>query len=458
MKKDPLVGKRVHAKCVDVSFEGKGVVFALDNAIFVSSMLPEDEGEIEISYRRNGAYFGKVVSLSAISPYRIEPLCPLGSVCGGCVYQSLSYTKEKELKERLVANQFHRNGIEATISPLLGMEDPYRYRNKVAVPFGTNEKGELVYGFYKEKSHDIVPSLGCVINDSTSEQILRKLLSVFRRFGLSSYDEKTGKGLLRHALIRVSRSFQNAIAVLICSNDSLKDNQAFINAVKEEIPEITSLFLNLNDRQTNVILGDRFLKLYGPSYLEERLGGLFFLISPQSFFQVNSEMAEILYKTAIDLADIQKDDVVFDAYSGTGAIGLFAAKTGAKKVIAVEVVKEAVEDSLLNAKNNSLSNYSAVVGDATAYIEKMAKCSQSVDVLFMDPPRKGSTDRFLEAALMLSPKKIVYVSCSPITLARDLMKLIGRYEIKTVQPVDMFPRTPHVETILLLCRKDVKNA
>ena len=453
MKKDPLIGKRVHAKCVDVSFEGKGVVFALNNAIFVSSMLPEDEGEIEISYRRNGAYFGKVVSLSALSPYRIEPLCPFGSACGGCVYQSLSYAKEKELKERLIAYQFHRNGIETAIQPLLGTKEPYRYRNKVQVPFGTNKKGELIYGFYKEKSHDIVPSLSCVINDSISEQILRKLLSVLRRFNVSSYDEKTGKGLLRHALIRVSRNVRNAMVVLICSNDLLKDSQDFINAVKEEVPEVTSLFLNVNNRQTNVILGDRFLKFYGPSYLKERLGDLLFLISPQSFFQVNSEMAEILYKTAIDLADIQKDDVVFDAYSGTGAIGLFAAKAGAKNVIAVEVVKEAVEDSLLNAKNNSLRNYSAEVGDATEYIERMAKCGQSVDILFMDPPRKGSTERFLEAALKLSPKKIVYVSCYPATLARDLKKLTEQYEIQTVQPVDMFPRTPHTENVCLLTLK-----
>ena len=452
--KDEYIGKRYETKCVDSSFEGKGVCFVEDFVIFVSSMLPGDVGTIEISYKRNGVYFGKLASLSKLSPWRIKPRCPIASACGGCVYQSLSYEKEKELKRELVVHQLERAHIECDVLSCDGLEEPYHYRNKIQVPFGKDKNGNLIYGFYREKTHEIIPFEDCPIDDPRAVLILHKLLPILREFRIEGYDEKKKEGNLRHALIRTAIGHPNIQVTLVLREDVISGNSLLIAKIQEEIPEITTLYININKKDTNVILGDRFFLVYGPKYLKETLNGMTFLISPNSFFQVNSKMAEILYKTAIDFADIQSDEIVFDAYSGTGAIGLFAALQGAKKVLAVEVVPEAVRDALENAKNNSIKNYSAVVGDATEVMGEMAHRKEKIDVLFMDPPRKGSTLKFLNAVLSLKPKKIVYVSCNPITLVRDLATLKDEYDIKKVKALDLFGRTIHVETVVLLSRKN----
>lgn len=454
MKKDEFIGKRFETRCIDSSFEGKGVCFAGDSTIFVPSMLPLDEGVVEVSYKRNGAYFGRLVSLSKPSPYRIKPRCKVATSCGGCVYQSLSYEKEKELKREFVLNQLRRAHIETDVLECESLKEPYGYRNKVQVPFGKDKDGNLVYGFYRERTHEIVPFDDCPIDDPKAVAILRKLLPILRSFKVEGYDERSKMGDIRHALIRSAIHDANIQVTLVLRKDVISGNASLVEKIKEEIPEITTLYININNKDTNVILGDKFILVYGPKYLKETLNGMTFLISPNSFFQVNSKMAEILYKTAIDFANIQQDDVVFDAYSGTGAIGLFAAKKGAKRVLAVEVVPEAVENALENASNNGISNYSAIVGDATDFMVKMAKKKGKIDVLFMDPPRKGSTDKFLKAVLSLKPKRIIYVSCNPITLAKDLCALKGEYIICKAKPLDLFGRTSHVETVVLLSRKN----
>ncbi len=443
------IGNRYSVKCVDSSFEGKGVAFAMDNAIFVSSMLPLDEGEVEITYKRNGSYFGKLVSLSKPSPFRIEPLCPIHSACGGCAFQSLSYDKEKEWKRDFVAKQLKRMGINAPVLDTIGMNVPYGYRNKTQVPFGNDKHGNLIYGFYREKSHDVVPFSDCPISDKRAIDVLEKLLPILRRHGVTAYEEDKGKGILRHALIRTAEYFDNIMLVLIVHEDTISGTP-IVDEIKKEMPEITSFFINVNDKDTNVILGPKFIHAYGPERLKEKLCGITFEISPNSFFQVNSKMAEIVYKTAMDFANISKNDIVLDAYSGTGSIGLIAAKMGAKAVKAVEVVPEAVTNALENARANGIENYEAIVDDASSYMARAAKEKTDFDVLFVDPPRKGCSEEFIESTLSLRPKKIVYVSCNPISLARDLKALEKGYAIEEIQPIDQFPRTPHVETVVKL--------
>jgi len=448
------IGDRFAVRCVDVSFEGKGVVFVGDNAIFVNSLLPGDYGEIEVSYRRNGVYFANLVSLIEPSNDRVAPRCPIHGVCGGCVFQCLSYDKEKEIKKKLVESQLRRADILTSVNDTIGMEEPFWYRNKVQVPFANGPKGELLYGFYREGSHHLVPFKTCWINNQKANDILKKLTIILNKYHVRAYEEKSKCGLLRHALIRAASSFPNAMVVLVVAKDNLSENQLLIDEIKKEVPEISSLYININDKDTNVILGADFKRIYGSMTIKEKLGDLVFEISPDSFFQVNSKMAEIVYKTAMDLADIQANDVVLDAYSGTGTIGIFAAHRGAKEVTAVEIVEAAVDNARHNAKINRAINYHAVTGDATKFIENEAEHGRKYNVIFTDPPRKGCSNEFLNALMKIKANKVVYISCNPVSLARDLCFLTNGYEIKTIQPIDQFPRTIHVESIVSLKLKE----
>lgn len=453
-KQEIHIGDRFAVRCIDVSFEGKGVVFVADNAIFVNSMLPGDYGQIEVMYRRNGAYFANLVSLSKPSSDRIKPLCPIHSACGGCVFQCLSYDKEKEIKKKLVESQLRRASILTSVNDTIGMEEPFWYRNKVQVPFANGPKGELLYGFYREGSHHIIPFEACWINNQKANEILKKLTFILNKYRIAAYEEKTKRGILRHALVRAATNFSEAMVVLVVVQDDLSENQLLIDEIKKEVPEISSLYININAKDTNVILGADFKHIYGSMTIKEKLGDLVFEISPDSFFQVNSKMAEIVYKTAMDLANIQPNDTVLDAYSGTGTIGIFAANRGAKMVTAVEIVKAAVENARYNAMINGVTNYHAVAGDATEFIENEARNGHKYDVIFTDPPRKGCSGEFLRALMKIKANKVVYISCNPVSLARDLCFLTNGYEIKTIQPIDQFPRTIHVESVVSLKLKE----
>ncbi len=453
-KQEIHIGDRFAVRCIDVSFEGKGVVFVGDNAIFVNSMLPGDYGQIEVMYRRNGAYFANLVSLSKPSSDRIKPLCPIHSACGGCVFQCLSYDKEKEIKKNLVESQLRRASILTSVNDTIGMEEPFWYRNKVQVPFANGPKGELLYGFYREGSHHIIPFEACWINNQKANEILKKLTFILNKYRIAAYEEKTKRGILRHVLVRAATNFSEAMVVLVVVQDDLSENQLLIDEIKKEVPEISSLYININGKDTNVILGADFKHIYGSMTIKEKLGDLVFEISPDSFFQVNSKMAEIVYKTAMDLANIQPNDTVLDAYSGTGTIGIFAANRGAKMVTAVEIVKAAVENARYNAMINGVTNYHAVAGDATEFIENEARNGHKYDVIFTDPPRKGCSGEFLRALMKIKANKVVYISCNPVSLARDLCFLTNGYEIKTIQPIDQFPRTIHVESVVSLKLKE----
>lgn len=454
MKKDFPTGI-LHVSCVDLSFEGRGICKNEGQVIFVDGMFPGEEGDIEISYRRAGQLYGELKKLTKASPDRIEPLCKVCRACGGCCFQQYAYPAQLAFKQKQVELQFHKIGhLEVQVLPTLGMDgEPYFYRDKIQMPFCLGLKGSIYCGFYKENSHVIVPIEKCYIEDQRSEHILHVLRELMKKYQVVPYQEDSGTGILRHAIIKTSYCFKEIMVVLVTNTMEFPDKDAFVGELLKECPEITTLVENLNESTGSKVLGDQIEVLSGPGYINDKLCGLSFKISAKSFYQTNPTMTEKLYKTAMDFAKLTPNDVVFDAYSGIGTIGLIAAKSVAK-VISVEILPEAVQDAIQNAKDNGIANFSAYADDAASFINKMVKEGQHVDVLFMDPPRKGSDERFLKAVKALKPQRVVYVSCNPSTLARDCDFLSDAYKVSQVQPVDLFPQTHHVETV---CELSLRN-
>ena len=445
--------KIISGTCVDLSFEGKGVFKGEGQAIFVDGMFIGEEGEVEIAYKRNGALFGNIKKLRKISPDRIQPRCKICHACGGCCFQQLAYPAQLAFKSSKVAEQFRRLAkMKIEVAPCIGMDDPYYYRNKIQMPFGKDDRGNVYCGFYKASTHVIVPVEECFIEDKRSRPILDACKKLFKSMRIEPYNEDARTVIIRHVLIKTSYYKPEIMVVLVTAVDSFPGRNNLVKALLKECPEITTVIQNINPRSTSVILGEKERVLYGKGFIEDSLCGVLFQISAKSFYQTNPVMTEKLYSYAMQAAHLSGQEVVFDAYSGIGTIGLIAAKD-AKQVISVEIVKQAVQDGIRNAKRNRINNFLMYCDDASSFMVKMAEKGETVDVLFMDPPRKGSDERFLKAALKLRPKRIVYVSCDPSTLARDVAYLAKAYKVESVQPFDMFPQTFHVETVVALSLK-----
>lgn len=445
----------ITATCVDISSEGKGVVKHGKDVIFCDGLFPGEKADIEIKYHRAGVSFGKVRKLYNLSKDRIEPKCKVCSSCGGCQYQQLRYEAQLKYKTERVKNALERIGhLEGVkVNDCLGMEDPYHYRNKIQMPFGKDKKGNVVYGFYKENSHEIIPVKHCYIEDERAASILWDIKELVKEFKIPIYNEDSGYGLLRYVLIRTSLYFPEIMVVLVTAEMNFKGQRNFVDALINKHPEITTIVENVNPRHTNVILGNKEKVLYGKGYIKDTILGLTFNISASSFYQVNPRQVEVLYKTALDLIDFNKTEVVLDAYSGVGTIGLIASKN-AKKVYSVEINKFAHMDAIENAKRNNISNVEFVCGDAGEYISSF---DGKLDIVIMDPPRKGSDKKFLSTLINEKINKIIYVSCDPETLARDIEILSPYYEVTYVQPIDNFPMTAHCETVVGLSLKDIKR-
>ena len=444
------MGKIVHGICTDISSEGKGVVKIGRDIIFCDGLFPQEEVDIEILYQRAGVNFGKVKKLYKLSKDRIQPKCKICTSCGGCQYQQIRYDAQLVFKTNRVKNAIKRIAhLDVPVNDCIGAEHPYNYRNKIQVPFSKDRKGNVVYGFYKENSHEIIPTKECAIEDKRAASILWDIKELIKEFNIPTYNEDNGKGILRYVLIRTSYHFKELMVVLVTSIMNFPGQRNFIDALLKLHPEITTVVENVNSRHTNVILGNKEKVLYGPGFIKDTICGLTFEISASSFFQINPEQVEILYKTALNLINIEKNQVVLDAYSGVGTIGLIASKN-AKKVISVEIVKDAVKNGIENAKRNSVTNIEFHCDDASEFINRY---EGELDIVIMDPPRKGSDEKFLSALINNKVKQIIYVSCDPETLARDLLFLSSHYDVNYVQPVDMFPMTAHVETIVGLTLK-----
>ncbi len=376
----------------------------------------------------------------------MEKKCPYMKKCGGCQYIDVPYEKQLADKQKEMQKLLGKFG---KVEPIIGMKNPYHYRHKVHAVFGY-EKGAPVSGIYEEKSHRIVKIDRCLIEQQKADEIILSVRSLLKSFKIRTYDEKTDMGLLKHVVVRVSKATGQIMVILVLRSPILPSKNNFAKALVKLHPEISTIVLNVNEKRTTMVLGKRDIVLYGKGYIEDSLCGVRFRLSPQSFYQVNPEQTEVLYAKAMEMAQLSGKETVIDAYCGIGTIGLVAAKKAAK-VIGVELNAEAVKDARENAKQNKVKNATFVCGDAGKWMVGMAEQGQKADVVFMDPPRSGSDEAFLSSVCKLSPKKLVYISCGPDTLARDLGYLTKHgYKVRKIQPVDMFPMTGHVECIAFL--------
>ena len=376
--------------------------------------------------------------------------CPYAKKCGGCQYQGMDYAAQLKKKQKEMNKLLKDFGKP---EPIIGMKDPLHYRNKVHAVFGRTRKGEIVSGTYEAETHKIVNIDECMIEDEISQSIIRTIRGLLKSFKIRTYDEDTGYGLLRHVLVRRGFATGQVMAVLVLSSPILPSKNNFVKALRKEHPEITTVVLNVNDKKTSMVLGERDIVLYGKGYIEDILCGCTFRISPQSFYQVNPVQTERLYQTAMDYAELTGKERVIDAYCGIGTIGMVAAKK-VREVIGVELNRNAVKDARINAKLNQIKNIAFYEGDAGRFMVSMAEEGEKADVVFMDPPRSGSDEAFLSSVIRLAPKRIVYVSCGPDTLARDLKYLARNgYQVRKMQPVDMFGFTEHCEMVVQLVKK-----
>lgn len=394
----------------------------------------------------------------------LQMRCDVTRKCGGCSQVGKDYREQLREKDARLSELFGAFA-GADVRPIMGMEDPYHYRNKVTSPFAPGKRGpnggrEVLTGMYAAGTHRLVPTDGCLVENEQAQQVVRAIRSIMKRHRIEPYDEDRGTGFLRHVVVRVGHESGEVLVTLVTNADEFPASKSFCRELARRCPFVTTVVQNVNLRQTNVILGEKERRLYGPGFILDTLCGLSFRISSRSFYQVNAVQTAVLYEQAMLLAGLQgtgaaSEDgpVVVDAYCGTGTIGLVAARRGAVRVIGVDSVESAIRDARENARHNGVDNAHFVAADATAFMRELADGGERVDIVFMDPPRAGSTEEFLGALAQLAPARVVYISCNPQTQVRDLDYLIRNgYALRAVQPVDMFPHTDHVESVALVER------
>lgn len=456
---------RITLRILNLTEDGNGVGKVEHFTVFCTGLLPGECAEVQIIKVAPHYAVARPLRLLEASPDRREPFCPHYKQCGSCTMGHMSYEAQLAAKEQHVADCLHRIGglpKDLPISPILGMEDPFHYRNKSQTPFG-EEDGVLQSGFYQKRSHRLVPLDSCALETPQATEIRRKITSFLAAQGLSVYDEERGTGLLRNLLIRVSGRNGQAMVVLVLNGDTLPCLPEFLHFLARELPVVHSCYLNIHKKSTNVLLGPTFLHVAGSPTLVDDIGGIEFALSPESFFQVNLRQTDRLYEVVRRLANLQGGEIVWDLFCGIGTIGLYLAVKCLEdahplaSLRGVEYVAKATEDAERNAARHYIGNARFYAGDVAEVLVELARNEASPQIVILDPPRKGCDASVLEQVATLGPEKIVYVSCNPATLARDLAILqpLG-YVCRVVQPVDMFPWTGHVETVVCLAREGVK--
>ncbi len=457
----------------DMSEDGAGIG-KLDGYIwFVKDALIGDVIEASAMKMKKNYGFARLVRVLEPAPGRVEAKCPVARACGGCQMQELDYAEQLKFKEKKVYNHLKRiGGLENLYLPgevpsadtqnpiimeqIIGMEHPWRYRNKAQFPIGTGKDGQPIAGFYAGRTHSLipVPELDCLLGCEENKELLRVVLDFMKEFEISAYDENLHKGLVRHALLRKGFSSNELMVCLVINGNKLPHAEQLVKRLLELPMNVSSISLSVNKEKTNVIMGTEIINLYGPGYITDKIGNIEYRISPLSFYQVNPVQTERLYGTALEFADLSGGETVWDLYCGIGTISSFLAQK-AGKVYGVEIIPEAIDDARANAERNGIKNVEFFVGKAEEVLpEQYEKNQVYADVIVVDPPRKGCDSVCLDTILKMAPKKVVYVSCDSSTLARDVKYLCENgYEVKRVRPVDMFPMSGHVETVCRLDRK-----
>ena len=440
---------------VDNGFEGEGIAKIDGFTIFIPNAIKGEKIRILIVKVLSSHAFGKIIEIIEKSGQRIEEDCTTYKRCGGCNLRHIDYEETLNMKQRAVQNLVNKslkNKVE--VKPTWGMGNPYHYRNKLQYPIGIDKNGKAVVGVFANRTHEIIPVENCLIQESQANKIAKYLTELINKYKISVYNETTQKGLVRHVVIKTGFRSREVMVIIVINGDKLPFEKEISNQLQEKYEEIKSIVININNKNTNVILGEKNINILGDGYIKDYLGEYCFKISPLSFYQVNPVQAEALYNIAIENVNITPDDVVFDLYCGIGTISLFAAKY-AKKVYGIEIVEQAIEDAKENAKMNNIQNTEFIAGDAEVLLTDLIENKKIIpDVVIVDPPRRGLDNTTINNILKIHPKRVAYVSCNPATLVRDLSLLEEKYEIKMIQPVDMFPFTSHAECVSVLELKE----
>ncbi|PKR76667.1 23S rRNA (uracil(1939)-C(5))-methyltransferase RlmD [Halalkalibacillus sediminis] len=435
--------------CTGLNSEGKGIVEWKGQQLEVAHLMPGEKAEITVNTK--GRFVNtKLKRVINSSENRVKPPCPYYYQCGGCQLQHMDEQSQARFKQETIDQLMKPFGKP---EPIMSMDHPWDYRNKSHTTFGLNKDRQIIGGLYAQNTHRIIPMDRCIIHDPKADEIVQTIKGMMKSFKMQPYNEDTGRGFLRHVLVKVGKVTGEIMVVLISASPIFKGKNNFVKALRDAHPEISTILLNVNSRDTSVVLGNQEKVLFGKGTITDKLCGLKFEISPKSFYQINPVQTEKLYGKAIEMAELTGKETVVDAYCGIGTIGLIASQK-AGKVIGIEQNKDAVKDAIRNSKKNGVKNARFYQGDAGEFMVQMAARGEKADVVILDPPRSGSDEAFLSSVVKLKPKRVVYVSCNPETQARDMKYLVKNgYEVKGIQPVDMFPQTYHVESVAKLVLK-----
>lgn len=437
-----------------MNHQGQGVARFDNFTVFIDGAILGEKVEVRIDNVKKTYAVGNLIKIINPSPNRINPACPVFPNCGGCSLQHLSYKAQLNFKTDLVRQSIKRIGRigDAVIHETIGMENAMNYRNKVQYPVGCCKDGQLALGFYERNTHEIIDSPSCMIQDETGCKVKRIVKDFIHENRISVYNESTGEGLIRHLVVRTGFKTGEVMVIIVINGKDLPFKQKLIDGLIFRLPGVKSIMLNINEKNTNIILGEKNIKIFGEDHITDYIGKYKFFISPFSFFQVNPVQTEILYGKAVEYAGLTGKETVFDLYCGIGSISLFLSEKS-KKVYGVEVVEDAIKDAESNAALNGIKNIEFIAGEAEKVVPRIYKQGVKADVVIVDPPRKGCDEALLKTLVSMQPERIVYVSCKPSTLARDLYYLAGMgYKTVEIQPIDLFPWTEHVEMVCLLSR------
>ena len=445
----------VTLKIEDCGIDGEGIGKADGFTVFVKDAVIGDTVRAKIMKAKKNYGYGRLEEIITPSPDRVEPKCQFARQCGGCQLQALSYEKQLEFKTSKVRGHLERIGgfTDIPMEKILGMDQPFHYRNKAQFPVGKSKDGRIITGFYAGRTHSIIENRDCALGVTRNKEVLDRVIAHMEKFHIQPYDENTGKGVVRHVLIRYGFFTDEMMVCLIINGEKLPGEEALVKSLRQ-IPEAVSVMVNVNKKRNNVILGEKVRLLWGQPYITDKIGEISYQISPLSFFQVNPYQTGRLYGKALEYAQLSGNETVWDLYCGIGTISLFLAQK-AKMVRGVEIIPAAIENAKENARLNGFANTEFFVGKAEEVLpEQFARTGERADVIVVDPPRKGCDETLLSTIIKMQPDRVVYVSCDSATLARDLKYLCERgYELKKVCPVDMFPNTVSVETVVLLSHK-----
>ena len=447
--------KEYIVQIIDNGMEGEGIAKIDDFVIFIPNAIKGEKVKILILKVLKSHAYGKIIEILEKSKYRIEEDCTTYKRCGGCNLRHIDYEETLNIKQRKVENLVNKTlkGNNIEVKNVIGMGNPYGYRNKAQYPVGMNKLGEPVIGVFAERTHEIIPMQKCYIQNEIAEKIAFTIYKFIKEKNIPVYNESNRSGIIRHIVIKVGIRTHEIMCILVLNSKSIQHESELVDMLVKEY-NVKTIVKNINEENTNVILGKQNIVLHGDGYIYDILGEYTFKISPMSFYQINPVQAEVLYNIAIEMTELSKEDILFDLYCGIGTIGIFAS-THVKKVYGIEIVEEAIKDAKENAKINNIKNIEFYAGDVEKIFANLIEKKQVYpDVIIVDPPRKGLDENTINNILAVKPRKVVYISCNPATMVRDMKLLEEKYETSEIQPVDMFPFTSHIETVTLLTLKN----